>query len=206
MESNTLSNQSSNCRLSRGQVRIDSVQSGRVRVDKAVEALCKACVTELWDESVQSWVDNKCKCGGNGLYIEANKYLLRDVYEIPSRFVEFISKVPRHKIMAEQYDSIEEKARVDKAMQLCNDSIFFANDYNLTLATVENTIKNAKENYDIQYIAIGDVCMETLTSNPTVNVISYLKKFAKQYDIGIYSMIQNPNVLRALIKGIDSES
>jgi hypothetical protein len=108
--------------------------------------------------------------------------------------------------MAEQYDSIEEKARVDKAMQLCNDSIFFANDYNLTLATVENTIKNAKENYDIQYVAIGDVCMETLTSNPTVNVISYLKKFAKQYDIGIYSMIQNPNVLRALIKGIDSES
>jgi hypothetical protein len=43
------------------------------------------------------------------LYIEANKYLLRDVYEIPSRFVEFISKVPRHKIMAEQYDSIEER-------------------------------------------------------------------------------------------------
>jgi hypothetical protein len=203
MESNTLSNQPLNCRLSRGQVLIDSVQSGRVRVDRAVEKLCKACVSELWDESVQSWVDNKYKCGGNGLYIEANKYLLRDVYEIPSRFVEFISKVPRHKIMAEQYDSIEEKARVDKAMQLCNDSIFFANDYNLTLATVENTIKNAKENYDIQYIAIGDVCMETLTSNPTVNVISYLKKFAKQYDIGIYTMIQKPNVLKALTKDID---
>jgi hypothetical protein len=203
MESNTLSNQPLNCRLSRGQVLIDSVRSGRVRVDRAVdravEKLCKACVAELWDESVQSWVDNKYKCGGNGLYIEANKYLLRDVYEIPSRFVAFISKVPRHKIMAEQYDSIEEKARVDKAMQLCNDSIFFANDYNLTLATVENTIKNAKENYDIQYVVIGDVCMETLTSNPTVDVISYLKKFAKQYNIGIHTIILS----QMLIKGID---
>ena len=185
MESN--SNQSSN--WSRGQLLIDNIQSGCIGVDKAVETLCKACIAELWDESTQSWVANKCN--GNGLYIEANKYLLAYVYEIPSYCVAFISKVPRHKIMAEQYDSIEEKARVDKAMQLCNDSIFFANDYHLALTTVKNTIKNAKENYDIQYVVISNTCMETLTSNPTVNVISYLKKLAKQYNIGIYTMIHS---------------
>lgn len=111
---------------------------------------------------------------------------------MPFYFIEFISKVPRHKIIAEQYDSIEEKARVDKTTQLCNGSIFFANDFYLTLAKLENTIKTAKENYDIQYVAVGDVCMETLTSNPNVNAISYLKKFAKQYNIGIYTTIQKP--------------
>lgn len=179
------SNQLSN--WSRGQLLIDNVPSGCNRVEKAVEMLCKTCIAELWDESTQSWVDNKCS--GNGLYIEANKYLL---YEMPFYFIEFISKVPRHKIIAEQYDSIEEKARVDKAMQFCNDSIFFANGFYLTLAKLENTIKNAKENYDIQYVVVSNVCMETLTSNPTVNVISYLKKFAKQYNIGIYTTIQKP--------------
>ena len=203
MESNS---KSSN--WSRGRLLIDNIQSGCIKVDKAVETLCKACIAELWDESTQSWVDNKYS--GNGLYIEANKYLVAYVYQIPSYCVAFVSKVPRHKIMAEQYDSIEEKARVDKAMQLCNNSIFFANDYYLTLAKLENTIKNAKENYDIQYVVIGNVYMETLISNPTVNVnptanvISYLKKFAKQYNIGIYTMIQRPNV--ELINGIDFES
>lgn len=174
---------------SRGQLLIDNVQSGCDRVDKAVEMLCKACIAELWDESTQSWIDNKCS--GNGLYIEATKYLLC----MPSYFVAFISKVPRHKIIAEQYDSIEEKARVNKAMHLCNGSIFFANDFYLTLAKLENAIKTAKENYDIQYIVVNNVCMETLiTDNPNVNVISYLKKVAKQYNIGIYTTIQKSNV------------
>lgn len=184
MENN--SNQLSN--WSRGQLLIDNIQSGCDRVDKAVEMLCKACIAELWDESTQSWIDNKCS--GNGLYIETNKYLLC----MPSYFVAFISKVPRHKIMVEQYDSIEEKARANKAMQLCTDSIFFANGLYLTLAKLENTIKNAKENYDIQYIVVGNVCIETLINNPNVNVISYLKKFAKQYNIGIYTTIQKSNV------------
>ena len=184
----------------KGQLILNSSNSGGGKTIRAAGELCKVCATELWDDKTQSWVVNKNR-QGSGLYINTEMDL---ELELTPCFLGFISNVPRHKIMDGKYDSKEEEARVDRAIQILRDSqIFLVDDPNFTLRSIEDNIKYYKETYDIQYMVfdyiqdngcVGHEMHKThdVIARDTIilNIATNLKNWARQYDIGVYSMTQ----------------
>jgi hypothetical protein len=102
------------------------------------------------------------------------------------------------------YDSKEEEERVDRAIQILEESqIFLVDDPRFTLRSIEDNIKYYKEKVNIQYMVFdyiqdnGVVGKEMKATHEIVardtivlNMADNLKVFAKQYDIGVYSMTQ----------------
>jgi len=166
---------------------------------RAVGELCNVCATELWDNETKSWKKNLNRQGA-GLYINTELDL---ELELNPCFVAYISNVPRHKIMDGIYDGDEEE-RVDKAIQILKESeIFLVDDPNFTLRSIEDNIKYYKDTYNIQYMVFdyiqdnGAIGREMRNTNEVIardtiilNTASNLKVFAKQYDVGIYTMSQ----------------
>jgi hypothetical protein len=158
------------------------------------------CALSLWDDNKQAFVDNP-NCQGSGLYINTEMDL---ELELTPCFLAYISNVPRHKSMDGRYDSKEEEERVDVAIKILRDSdIFLIDDPNFTLRSIEDNIKYYKETYNIQYMVfdyiqdngcVGKEMHQThdVIARDTIilNIASNLKVWARQYDIGIYSMTQ----------------
>lgn len=167
---------------------------------RAVGELCKVCATELWNDDKQAFVPNLNR-QGSGLYINTEMDL--DL-ELTPCFLAYISNVPRSDIMDGIYKSKEEEERVDKAIQILRDSnIFLIDDPNFTLRSIEDNIKYYKEQCNIQYMVFdylqdnGVIGKEMKTTNEIIardtiilNMASHFKVFARQYDIGIYTMSQ----------------
>ena len=167
---------------------------------RAVGELCKVCATELWDDNKQAFIPNLNR-QGSGLYINTEMDL--DL-ELTPCFLAYISNVPRSDIMDGIYKSKEEEERVDKAIQILRDSnIFLIDDPNFTLRSIEDNIKFYKEQCNIQYMVFdylqdnGIIGKEMKTTNEIIardtiilNMASRFKVFARQYDIGIYTMSQ----------------
>lgn len=167
---------------------------------RAVGELCKVCATELWDDNKQTFIPNLNR-QGSGLYINTEMDL--DL-ELTPCFLAYISNVPRSDIMDGVYKSKEEEERVDKAIQILRDSnIFLIDDPNFTLRSIEDNIKFYKEQCNIQYMVFdylqdnGIIGKEMKTTNEIIardtiilNMASRFKVFARQYDIGIYTMSQ----------------
>ena len=167
---------------------------------RAVGELCKVCATELWDDDKQAFIPNLNR-QGSGLYINTEMDL--DL-ELTPCFLAYISNVPRSDIMDGIYKSKEEEERVDKAIQILRDSnIFLIDDPNFTLRSIEDNIKFYKEQCNIQYMVFdylqdnGIIGKEMKTTNEIIardtiilNMASRFKVFARQYDIGIYTMSQ----------------
>ena len=184
----------------RGQLIMNSSPSGMGKSIRAVGELCNVCVTEIWDENLQTFVPNKNR-QGSGLYINTEMDL---ELELTPCFLGFISNVPRHKIMDGNYESQEEEARIDKAIQILRDSqIYLVDDPNFTLRSIEDNIKYYKEQRNIAYMVFdyiqdnGCVGKEMHKTHDVIardtiilNIASNLKVWARQYNIGIYSMTQ----------------
>lgn len=167
---------------------------------RAVGELCKVCATELWDNDKQAFVPNLNR-QGSGLYINTEMDL--DL-ELTPCFLAYISNVPRSDIMDGVYKNEEEEKRVDKAIQILRDSqIFLVDDPNFTLRSIEDNIKFYKEQYNVQYMVFdylqdnGVIGKEMKSTNEIIardtiilNMASRFKVFARQYDIGIYTMSQ----------------
>ena len=167
---------------------------------RAVGELCKVCATELWDDDKQAFVPNLNR-KGSGLYINTEMDL---ELELTPCFLAYISNVPRSDIMDGVYKSEEEEKRVDKAIQILrNSDIFLIDDPNFTLRSIEDNIKFYKEQCNIQYMVFdylqdnGIIGKEMKTTNEIIardtiilNMASNFKVFARQYDIGIYTMSQ----------------
>ena len=167
---------------------------------RAVGELCKVCATELWDDDKQAFVPNLNR-KGSGLYINTEMDL---ELELTPCFLAYISNIPRSDIMDGVYKSKEEEERVDKAIQILRDSnIFLIDDPNFTLRSIEDNIKFYKEQCNIQYMVFdylqdnGVIGKEMKTTNEIIardtiilNMASNFKVFARQYDIGIYTMSQ----------------
>lgn len=184
----------------KGQLIVNSAPSGNGKTVRAVGELCNVCALALWDEDKKEFVVNP-NCQGSGLYINTEMDL---ELELTPCFLAFISNVPRHKIMDGKYDSKEEEERVDTAIKILRDSnIFLVDDPNFTLRSIEDNIKYYKETYDVQYMVFdyiqdnGCVGKEMHATHDVIardtiilNIASNLKVWARQYDIGIYSMTQ----------------
>lgn len=184
----------------KGQLVVNSAPSGMGKTIRAVGELCNVCALSLWDEEKQDFIPNP-NCQGAGLYINTEMDL---ELELTPCFLAFISNVPRHKIMDGRYDSAEEEHRVDVAIEILRDSnIFLVDDPNFTLRSIEDNIKYYKETYDIQYMVFdyiqdnGCVGKEMHKTHDVIardtiilNIASNLKVWARQYDIGIYTMTQ----------------
>ena len=184
----------------KGQLIVNSAPSGNGKTVRAVGELCNVCALALWDDEKQDFVVNP-NCQGSGLYINTEMDL---ELELTPCFLAYISNVPRHKIMDGKYDSKEEEERVDTAIKILRDSnIFLVDDPNFTLRSIEDNIKYYKETYDIQYMVFdyiqdnGCVGKEMHSTHDVIardtiilNIASNLKVWARQYDIGIYSMTQ----------------
>ena len=184
----------------RGQLIMNSSPSGMGKSIRAVGELCNVCATEIWDENLQTFVPNKNR-QGSGLYINTEMDL---ELELTPCFLGFISNVPRHKIMDGNYESQEEEARIDKAIQILRDSqIYLVDDPNFTLRSIEDNIKYYKEQRNIAYMVFdyiqdnGCVGKEMHKTHDVIardtiilNIASNLKVWARQYNIGIYSMTQ----------------
>lgn len=167
---------------------------------RAVGELCKVCATELWDNDKKAFVPNLNR-KGSGLYINTEMDL--DL-ELTPCFLAYISNVPRSDIMDGVYKNEEEEKRVDRAIQILRDSqIFLVDDPNFTLRSIEDNIKFYKEQCDIQYMVFdylqdnGVIGKEMKGTNEIIardtiilNMASHFKVFARQYDIGIYTMSQ----------------
>lgn len=167
---------------------------------RAVGELCKVCATELWDDDKQAFVPNLNR-KGSGLYINTEMDL---ELELTPCFLAYISNIPRSDIMDGVYKNKEEEERVDKAIQILRDSnIFLIDDPNFTLRSIEDNIKFYKEQCNIQYMVFdylqdnGVIGKEMKTTNEIIardtiilNMASNFKVFARQYDIGIYTMSQ----------------
>ena len=167
---------------------------------RAVGELCNVCATELWDDDKQAFVPNLNRQGA-GLFVNTEMDL---ELELTPCFLAYISNVPRHKIMDGKYDSKEEEHRVDVAIEILRDSnIFLIDDPNFTLRSIEDNIKYYKEQYDIQYMVFdyiqdnGCVGKEMHKTHDVIardtiilNIASNLKNWARQYDVGIYTMTQ----------------
>ena len=184
----------------KGQLLVNSSMSGGGKTVRAVGELCNVCALSLWDENQKDFIPNP-NYKGSGLYINTEMDL---ELELTPCFLAFISNVPRHKIMDGRYDNKEEEERVDKAIKILQDSkIFLVDDPNFTLRSIEDNIKYYKEIYDIQYMVFdyiqdnGCVSHEMHKTHDVIardtiilNIASNLKVWARQYDIGIYSMTQ----------------
>lgn len=184
----------------KGHLLINSSPSGFGKSIRAVGELCNVCATELWNEQTQSWEVNKNR-QGSGLFINTEMDLM---LELNPCFVAYISNVPRNKIMDGIYDSKEQEERVDRAIQILEESkIFLVDDPRFTLRSIEDNIKYYKETANIQYMVFdyiqdnGVIGKEMKTTHEVIardtiilNIADNLKVFAKQYDIGIYSMTQ----------------
>lgn len=167
---------------------------------RAVGELCKVCATELWDSEKKAFIPNLNR-QGSGLYINTEMDL---ELELTPCFLAYIANVPRSDIMDGIYKSKEEEERVNKAIQILRDSkIFLIDDPNFTLRSIENNIKFYKEECNIQYMIFdylqdnGVIGKEMKTTNEIIardtiilNMASRFKVFARQYDIGIYTMSQ----------------
>ena len=183
----------------KGHLLMNSSPSGHGKTIGAVGELCNVCATELWDDETKSWKKNLNRQGA-GLYINTELDL---ELELNPCFVAYISNVPRHKIMDGIYDGDEEE-RVDRAIQILKESnIFLVDDPNFTLRSIEDNIRYYKEIADIQYMVFdyiqdnGVIGKEMKATNEVIardtiilNTASHLKVFAKQYNIGIYTMSQ----------------
>lgn len=184
----------------KGQLLMNSAPSGQGKSIRAVGELCNVCANELWDDEKQDFVPNPNKQGA-GLYINTEMDLET---ELTPCFVAFISNVSRADIMDGKYKSKEEEERVDRAIKILQESkIFLVDDPNFTIRSIEDKIKFYKEQYDIQYMVFdyiqdnGVVGKEMKTTHEVVardtimlNMANQLKVFARQYDIGVYTMSQ----------------
>lgn len=167
---------------------------------RAVGELCKVCATELWDNDKKAFIPNLNR-QGSGLYINTEMDL---ELELTPCFLAYVANVSRSDIMDGIYKSKEEEERVNKAIQILRDSkIFLIDDPNFTLRSIENNIKFYKEECNIQYMVFdylqdnGIIGKEMKTTNEIIardtiilNMASRFKVFARQYDIGIYTMSQ----------------
>lgn len=167
---------------------------------RAVGELCNVCATELWNSEKKCWEINKNRQGA-GLYINTELDLM---LELNPCFVAYIADVPRHNIMDGAYESKEEEERVDRAIQILEDSqIHLVDDPRFTLRSIEDNIKYYKEKANIQYMVFdyiqdnGCVGKEMKATHDVIardtivlNIADNLKVFAKQYNVGIYSMTQ----------------
>ena len=184
----------------RGHLIMNSAPSGHGKTIRAVGELCNVCAKELWNPITKKWEINKNRQGA-GLYINTELDLM---LELNPCFVAYISDVPRHKIMDGKYDSKEEEERVDRAIQILQDSnIYLVDDPNFTLRSIEDNIKYYKEKANILYMVFdyiqdnGVIGKEMKATNEVIardtiilNTAANLKVFAKKYDIGIYTMTQ----------------
>ena len=184
----------------KGHLLLNSAGSGMGKTIKAVGELCNVCATEYWDSEKKEWVKNKNRQGA-GLFINTELDLM---LELNPCFVAYISDVPRHRIMDGNYESKEQEERVDRAIQILKESqIFLVDDPRFTLRSIEDNIKYYKEHANIQYMVFdyiqdnGCVSKEMRATHEIIardtiilNLADNLKVFAKQYDIGIYSMTQ----------------
>ena len=182
------------------QLILNSAGSGMGKTIRAVGELCNVCALEIWDEKEKKFVINP-NYQGSGLYINTEMEL---ELELTPCFLAYISNVPRYKIMDGKYDSKEEEERVDTAIKILrNSNIFLVDDPNFTLRSIEDNIKYYKETYNIQYMVfdyiqdngcVGKEMHQThdVIARDTIilNIASNLKVWARQYDIGIYSMTQ----------------
>lgn len=184
----------------KGHLIMVSAPSGFGKTIRAVGELCNVCATELWNSEKECWETNKNRQGA-GLYINTELDLM---LELNPCFIAYISNVPRHKIMDGKYDSQEEEARVDRAIQILQESnIYLVDDPNFTLRSIEDNIKYYKEKANISYMVFdyiqdnGVIGKEMKATNEIIardtiilNTAANLKVFAKKYDIGIYTMSQ----------------
>jgi len=184
----------------KGQLLVNSGASGTGKSIGAVGELCNVCATQLWDEIGKCYRPNPNR-QGSGLYINTEMDL---ELELTPCFLAYISNVPRHKIMDGRYDSKKEEARVDEAIKILRDSqIFLVDDPNFTLRSIEDNIKYYKEQYNIQHMVFdyiqdnGCVGREMHKTHDVIardtiilNIASNLKVWARQYNVGIYSMTQ----------------
>lgn len=184
----------------KGQLIVNSAPSGMGKTIRAVGELCNVCCLSLWDDNKQDFIANP-NYKGSGLYINTEMDL---ELELTPCFLAYISNVPRHKIMDGKYDSKEEEHRVDVAIEILrNSNIFLIDDPNFTLRSIEDNIKYYKEQYDIQYMVFdyiqdnGCVGKEMHKTHDVIardtiilNIASNLKNWARQYDVGIYTMTQ----------------
>lgn len=167
---------------------------------RAVGELCNVCATQLWNPLTEKWEINNNR-QGNGLYINTELDLMT---ELNPCFVAYISNVSRSKIMDGKYDNIEEEQRVDRAIEILQESgIYLVDDPNFTLRSIEDNIKYYKEQANISYVVFdyiqdnGTISKEMHKTNDVIardtiilNTASNLKIFAKKYDVGIYTMSQ----------------
>ena len=184
----------------KGHLLLNSAGSGMGKTIRAVGELCNVCALELWNSQKKCWEVNKNR-QGTGLYINTELDLM---LELNPCFVAYIADVPRHKIMDGVYDSKEEEERVDRAIQILEDSqIYLIDDPYFTLRSIEDYIKYYKEKANIQYVVFdyiqdnGLVGKEMKATHDVIardtivlNIANNLKVFAKQYNVGMYSMTQ----------------
>ena len=184
----------------KGHLLLNSAGSGMGKTIRAVGELCNVCAKEIWNSEKQCWEINKNRQGA-GLFINTELDLM---LELNPCFVAYIADVPRHNIMDGIYNSKEEEQRVDKAIEILKDSeIYLVDDPRFTLRSIEDNIKYYKEKANIQYMVFdyiqdnGCVGKEMHKTHDVIaretiilNMADNLKVFAKQYDIGIYSMTQ----------------
>lgn len=184
----------------KGHLILDSAGSGMGKTIRAVGELCNVCATELWNSEKKCWKINKNRQGA-GLYINTELDLM---LELNPCFVAYIADVPRHRIMDGIYESKEEEERVDRAIQILQESqIYLVDDPRFTLRSIEDNIKYYKEKSNIQYMVFdyiqdnGCVGKEMKATHDVIardtivlNIADNLKVFAKQYNVGVYSMTQ----------------
>ena len=184
----------------KGQLILRSAPSGFGKTILSVGDLCSVCATEYWDISKEEWVINKNR-QGSGLFINTEMDLMT---ELTPMFVAWISAVSRSDIMDGRYKSKEEEARVDRAIEILQESeIYLIDDPRFTLKSIYSTIKEYVYGKHIEYCVfdylqdngvIGKEMKKTheIVARDTIilNMADSLKLWAREFDIGILTHTQ----------------
>lgn len=185
----------------RGHLLSRSAPSGFGKTILSVGELCNVCVTEMYDEEVGDFVINPNYQNCGGLFINTEMDLET---ELEPMFVAWIANVSRSSIMDGVYESEEEEARVDRAIEIFEESnIFLVDDPKFTLASLESTIKQYSLNENVGYVVfdylqdngiIGKEMRKTheVVARDTIilNMAESLKTWARMYNVGIYTSTQ----------------
>ena len=200
-----------------GQLSCFSSPSGVGKSCLAVATMTKLCATKLWDEEIQSFIDNPCHTKNGGLYIQ---FELDNVQELSVKFLSYIANIPVSTILNGNYTQ-EQSLRLDTAIDILeNSNIHLCYMPNFTMKNIEQEIKDHVLNHGIDLLVYdylqdgGALNGEMVRANGGVglrtdqvlaNLSDFLKLMARTYNIPVYTCTQtNANLGSVEAIGVES--
>lgn len=185
----------------KGQLTMFGAVSGSGKTGMALYNAALIACPEIWDDSVNSYIDNPCYQHEGCLVIQ---YELNAQEELSPKLIGSISGVPTYHFLDGKYEEGEEE-RVDKAIQILHDSnIYFVTMPSFTNDKLKACIKEYAALHNVGYVVFDYVSQQSTVSSDIAkkngvstrsdqvlsDIVSNLKDAAVENNVAILTFCQ----------------